>query len=134
MKVKKCLQFSVFLENKVGALSALCKLISNRSINLYGISAIDTIEEAVLRIVAQDESATLAALQEAGFRPMSAEVLLVELDNEPGATGKMATRLADAGINIDYVYASAHPDCNKAFIVVRTHQLDLAEKVLRGGD
>jgi hypothetical protein len=120
MRVKKCRQFSV------------CKLISDRSINLFAICAIDTIEEAVLRIVAEDEEGTLEVLEKAGYHPVTAEVFLVELDNVPGATGKIATQLADSGINIDYVYASAHPSGGKAYLVVRTHQVKEAEKVFKG--
>jgi hypothetical protein len=62
------------------------------------------------------------------------EVFLVELDNLPGATGKAATRLSKAGINIDYIYASAHPTGKKAYLVIRTHQIAEAEKVLKGRD
>jgi len=133
MELKKCRQFSVFLENRVGALAELCKLISDRSINLLAICAIDTVEEAVLRIVAEDEADTLETLKEAGFHAVETEVFLVELDNVPGATGRMATRLANAGINIDYIYASAHPTGRKAYLVLRTHQVAEAEKVLKGG-
>jgi len=133
MQVKKCRQFSVFLENRVGALAELCKLISDCSINLFAICAIDTVEEAVLRIVAEDETGTLEVLKRADFHVVETEVLLVELDNTPGATGRMATQLADAGINIDYIYASAHPMGEKAYLILRTHQLAEAEKVLKGG-
>ena len=134
MKVKRCKQFSVFLENRVGALAEICKLISDRSINLLAICAIDTVEEAVLRIVAEDEGGTLDTLRRAGFRVVETEVFLVELDNVPGATGKMATQLATGGINIDYIYASAHPEGGKAYLVLRTHQMAEAERVLKGGE
>ena len=133
MEAKKCRQLSIFLENRVGALAELCKLISDCSINLFAICAIDTVEEAVLRIVAEDEAGTLNVLKGAGFHVVETEVLLVELDNVPGATGSMATRLADAGVNIDYIYASAHPIGEKAYLVLRTHQLAEAEKVLKEG-
>jgi hypothetical protein len=134
MNVKRCRQFSVFLENKVGVLAELCQLISDRSINLLAICAIDTVEEAVLRMVAEDESGTLDTLRRAGFRVVETDVFLVELDNVPGATGGMATKLARAGINIDYIYASAHPEGPKAYLVLRTHQMAEAEQVLKGGD
>jgi hypothetical protein len=130
MKIKVCKQYSVFLENRVGALAELCKLISDRSINLLAICAIDTVEEAVLRIVAEDEAGTLEALKSAGFRVVETDILLVELDNIPGATGRMATRLAEAGINIDYIYASAHPEGKKAYLILRTHQINEALKTL----
>lgn len=134
MKAKRCRQFSVFLENRVGALAEICKLVSDRSINLLAICAIDTVEEAVLRIVAEDEGGTLDTLRRSGFRVVETEVFLVELDNVPGATGKMATQLATGGINIDYIYASAHPEGHKAYLVLRTHQMAEAERVLKGGD
>ncbi len=134
MNLRHCKQFSIFLENKVGALAELCELISDRSINLLAICAIDTVEEAVLRIVAEDEAGTLDALRGAGFRLLETDVFLVELDNVPGATGRMATRLAKAGINIDYIYASAHPEGPKAYLVLRTHQMAEAEKTLKGGN
>ena len=134
MNVKHCRQFSVFLENKVGALAEICQLISDRSINLLAICAIDTVEEAVLRMVAEDEAGTLDALKRAGFRVVETDVFLLELDNVPGATGRMATTLARAGINIDYIYASAHPGGSKAYLVLRTHQMTEAEEVLKGGN
>jgi hypothetical protein len=133
MKAKKCKQFSVFLENRVGALAEICKLISDNSINLLAICAVDTVEEAVLRIVAEDENGTLKALKKAKFNPVATEVFLIELDNIPGATGRVATQLAAAGINIDYIYASAHPSGEKSYLVLRTHQVAEAEKVLKGG-
>ena len=134
MNLKRCKQFSVFLENRVGALAEICRLISERSINLLAICAIDTVEEAVLRIVAEDETGTLDALRRAGFRVVETDVFLVELDNVSGATGTMATRLAEAGVNIDYIYASAHPEGPKAYLVLRTHQMVEAERVLKGRD
>lgn len=134
MEINKCKQFSVYLENRVGALAEICKLISDCHINLLAICAVDTVEEAVLRIVAEDEAGTLAALKDAGFLVVQTDVLLIELDNVPGATGSMATQLANAGINIDYIYASAHPSGKKAYLVLRTHQMADIEKVLQGGN
>jgi hypothetical protein len=76
----------------------------------------------------------LEALKGKGFRVVETEIFLVELDNVPGATGRMATALAKAGINIDYIYASAHPEGPKAYLVLRTHQIAETEKILKGGE
>ena len=134
MKFQRRVQHSVFLENRVGALAALCGIISDHKINLLAICAIDTVEEAVLRIVAEDEAGASRALKAGGFHVVETDVLLVELDNVPGATGRMATLLAKGKINIDYIYASAHPSGTTAYLVMRTHQMDEAERVLKGGE
>jgi hypothetical protein len=134
MKFQRRIQQSVFLENQVGALADLCRIISDRKINLLAICAIDTVEEAVLRIVAEDEEGASRALRDGGFHVVETPVLLIELGNVPGATGHMATLLAKANINVDYIYASAHPEGKKAYLVMRTHQMEEAERVLKGGE
>ena len=91
MHVQRETQISIFLENRVGALAEICKLIADKSINLYAICAIDTIEEAVLRIVAHDATEVKSALESADFRFLETEILLVELENVPGATGLVAS-------------------------------------------
>jgi len=131
MKIELSKQYSVFLENRAGALAEVCRIIADKKINLHAICAIDTIEEAVLRIVPEKGEEARRLLQEAGFRVIESTVILVELDNRPGATGDMATRLSKAGINIAYVYASANPDCPKSTLVLRVHQIDEAMQVLR---
>ena len=133
MEFRVCKQLSIFLENRVGALSKVCNLISDRAINLLAICAIDTIEEAVLRIVAEDEAGTLKVLQEAGMQVLETDVFLITLDNVPGATGRVAAELAQAGVNIDYIYASAHPEGSKSYLVLRTHHMAETETALKGG-
>lgn len=131
MKADLCKQYSVFLENRVGALAEVCKMISDEKINLHAICAIDTIEESILRIVPEKGDETVALFKKAGFRVIESEVILVELENEPGATGDMATRLSRAGINIGYVYASANPSCHKSTLIVRVSNIEEALNVLR---
>ena len=130
MKVQRSQQLSIYLENRVGALAEICQIIAEKSINLIAICAIDTVEEAVLRMVPEDGPAARAALESKGFRVIETSVLAIELPNVPGATGRAASDLAAAGINVDYIYASAHPEGGKAILVLRTHQIDQAESAL----
>jgi hypothetical protein len=124
-------QYSVSLENRVGALAELCAVIEAESINLLAICAIDTVEEAVLRLVAEKAPETKAALERLGFRVIETDVIVVELENRPGATGRVASLLSQNGINIDYLYASAHPRVAKAIAVFRLRQIDKALTLLQ---
>jgi hypothetical protein len=49
------------------------------------------------------------------------------------AENRETSSFAKTGINIDYIYASAYPDRPKAYLVLRTHQMAEAERVLGGG-
>lgn len=130
MRFERCVQISVYLENRVGALSEICKIIEQEQINLIAICAIDTIEEAVLRVVPENHPKTIEALKETHMHLIETEVLCIDLPNTPGATGRVAALLAGNGINIDYIYASAHPEMSKASLILRTNEIDQAEKVL----
>ena len=130
MHVQRSNQLSVYLENRVGALAQICRIINEESVNIIGICAIDTVEEAVLRIIAEDSVAAKKTLEAHDFRVIETCVLVIDLENIPGATGAVATILNDAGINIDYIYASAHPDEERAVLILRTHQIDEAVKAL----
>ncbi len=134
MKYELAKQYSIFLENRAGALAEVCKMISDEKINLHAICAIDTIEEAVLRIVPEKGAETRKLLQNRDFRVIESDVILVELNNEPGATGDVASILSEAGINIDYVYASANAGCKKSTLVLRVHQIEETLKILGGGN
>ena len=45
------------------------------------------------------------------------EVLLIQLPNDPGALEKATGLLADAGVNVEYVYGSAVEDHPMASVV-----------------
>ena len=131
MEYQKGMQLSVYLENRVGALAEICKNIEKERINLIAICAIDTIEEAVLRLVPEDPAKALAAINKSKMHVIETEVLVIDIPNIPGATGHVAGLLADHGINIDYIYSSAHPEVHKTSLILRTHNLEEAEKLLQ---
>ena len=130
MFIQRRKQLSVYLENRAGELAELCKILEKHSINIIGICAVDTIEEAVLRIVPEDEPAACSILKESGFAVIETEILAIEIPNVPGATGSVAARLSRAGINIDYIYGSAHPEEGKAVVILKTRQINEAESII----
>ncbi len=129
-RVQVATQYSVYLENRVGALAELCRVIEERSKNLLAVCAIDTVEEAVLRLVPERGEEAKRALGERGFRVIETKVLIAELENRPGATGRVAALLGNNGINIDYLYASAHPEMEKAICVFRIQDPERGKRVL----
>jgi hypothetical protein len=45
-------------------------------------------------------------------------VLVFKLVNQPGILGKVAKRLGEANVNIDYIYGSAMEDAKESIFVV----------------
>ncbi len=52
-------------------------------------------------------------------------ILVFRLSNQPGILGKVAKRLGEAKINIDYIYGSAMEDAKESIFIVHIAEADL---------
>jgi len=61
---------------------------------------------------------------------VESEVLMIEGDNRPGSLARIAHKMADANINIEYCYCATPPDAKKGVIILRTSNAKKALKIL----
>jgi hypothetical protein len=52
------------------------------------------------------------------------EVIMMDVPNEVGALAKLAERLAESGINIEYAYCTASSTQDRGALVFRTNDLE----------
>ena len=100
-------QISVFLENVPGRLATLCNTLETNGIDMRAMTTSEGSEYGVVRMLVDDVPRAEEVLREANLPFSTVEVLGVEVTDEPGALGKVAVRLAEAGINVEYAYATA---------------------------
>ena len=60
------------------------------------------------------------------------EVLRLELDNKPGTFAFVASRPANAGLNLDYCYGTVAKGQKAAAVIIDVPDLDRAMTVLEG--
>ena len=129
--MEKATQLSVALENVPGQLSRLCRVMAQAKVNIRGISVSDSADISTIRLVVSDPSAAKTALREAGLSFVSQEVLVVELEDRPGALEEVAARLGDAGLNVLYIYGTGDVVGGKARLVIRVDDVNRARQTLR---
>ncbi|MGN0039063.1 MAG: ACT domain-containing protein [Coriobacteriales bacterium] len=100
-------QLTVFLENKTGRLTALCKALGDAQINMNALSVADTADYGVARIICNNPARAAEVLKEAGFRASTTKVVAVEVPDVPGALAGVFQALEDRGINVQYSYCFA---------------------------
>jgi hypothetical protein len=100
-------QVTAFLENKPGRLANICSALGREKINIQALTVMDSKEHSVLRLVSDDLARTKSALNSLGTPFQETEVLIVEMENRPGALARICEKLAAEHINIDYAYCSA---------------------------
>ena len=123
-------QLALFLDNRPGTLARVCDALSEAKINIYAISTSDTVDHSVIRMVVSDARKALLLFEEHGTLVVETEVLLIEGDNKPGSLAKLAVKLADAKVNIEYCYCATPPDARKGLLILRVSDARKALKVL----
>lgn len=98
-------QLKVNVDNKPGVLAAVCEALANKDVDIRAIST-EAVSAAkgFIRIIPDNTENAKHALSYAGFKSDEAEVLVVDVLDEPGSLAKITRRIANAGINIDSFY------------------------------
>ena len=112
-------QLALFLENRPGTLARVCGELGKAGINIQALTASDTVDHTVLRLVVSDPRKALFLFEERGTLVVEDEVLLVEGSNQPGELARLARKLAAAKVNIEYLYAATAPDSAQGLLVLR---------------
>lgn len=123
-------QLAIFLENKPGTLARVIAEFAREKINILAICISDTVDHSVLRCVVSDVDRAIYVLETHGVLVVEREVILIEGGAKPGELAKIARRLADSKINIEYTYGAVSPGAKKGLLVVRTSDNKRAIKAL----
>src|SRR3954465_4540496 len=110
-------QLAIFLDNRPGTLARVCEALSKAKINIYAITTSDTIDHSVIRMVVSDPHKATQMFEEHGTLVVDDDVILLEGDNKPGSLARIANRLADAGVNIEYCYSATSPSSKKGLMI-----------------
>ena len=88
-------------EDRPGMLARAVNAVSNAGLNLEGHAEM----EGVVHVLTVDADAARNALEEAGFRIVrEQQVVLVPVQDRPGSAAHVFRRIADAKVNIRFSY------------------------------
>jgi hypothetical protein len=112
-------EFTIRLEDRPGTLGKLCQTLAEQDINILAYQQFpDEKGKGSARLVVDNADKTRATLdrQRADYR--ETEVAKVMLPNRPGELARVASRLGDQGVNINYGYSGAEPGANASFLIL----------------
>ena len=123
-------QISIFVENKKGRLAEITETLAQAGANIRALSIADTTDFGILRLIVDDADKAAAVLKEAGITVSITNVIAVGIDDKPGAFAVPMRILADAGIDVEYMYAFITRNSEKAYVILRVADNDAAAKAL----
>jgi hypothetical protein len=131
LSIETATQLAVFLANRPGALARVCEAMAKAEINIHALATSDTVDHTVVRMVVSDPTKALMPLGEAGTLALETEVLMIETTSRPGVLAKIAERLAEAEVNIEYAYLAGGRAAEKGLMVLRPSDVEKAEHALQ---
>jgi len=84
----------------------------------------DSSDYSLIRLLVDKPAEAEKALMKAKHLLDKDHVLVFKLTNQPGILGKVAKRLGEADVNIDYIYGSAMEEAKESIFVVHIAESD----------
>jgi len=130
-KVRRVMQLIVTTEDKPGILAELTSALAKENINLEAICAYGDENEAIFYLIVRDNKKAIKALKAKNFEVKEEEILVIDLENKPGALNRIASKLKKLEVNLRYVYGTTTEDAAPTHLVFKATDNDLAENALK---
>jgi hypothetical protein len=94
-------------EDRPGVAASIGEALGNAGVEIAGLFGSGRFGE--IHVLVDDAAAARTAIEEAGLQVGDErEALVVDAEDKPGELGRIARRIADAGVNVIYVYVASN--------------------------
>ncbi|HEY4870669.1 MAG TPA: ACT domain-containing protein [Candidatus Dormibacteraeota bacterium] len=122
----KAKQLTVWVENRPGMLGEVGSALGAKKVNIVAFMATVTENRGTIRMVVDKPAAAKRVFAEHRWETTEEEVLIAALPDRPGALGKIAHKLREASVNIDYAYAGLGPSARQVNLYLGVSDLKVA--------
>ena len=112
-------QISVFLENRIGQLAEITRLLAEAGIDIRALSIAETSDYGLARMIVDDSYKASSILLKHGDILSMTPVWAVEVPDRPGGLAEVLGVLADAKVDVEYMYSLFTHREGNAYMVMR---------------
>jgi hypothetical protein len=123
-------QLRVALKSRPGALAELCTELAKRAVNISAIQAVESAPDTI-RLVAKPLDVAKKVCESLKLHVREESAISANLADRPGSLGRLTRKLADHGINIEYIYGTIETKSNKALIILGVADVEAAARLVR---
>jgi hypothetical protein len=123
-------EFTVLMDDRPGTLGKTCRALADRNLNILALHSFPIGGKSVTRLIVDNPTTAKSVLDAEGLTCTATEVLQVKLPHKPGEIGRVASRLGEAKINIDYAYCGLEPGTNTPLVFFGIADVSKAAPIL----
>ncbi len=124
-------QISAWVEDRPGVLGEVADALGEKGVSIRAFMATTLDARGFIRVVVDRPAAAKRILTRHGWKITEEEVVEVTMPDRPGALGKVADRLAGAGVNVHYAYVGTARSASKVNLYLSVSDVKTALRALR---
>jgi len=123
-------EFTIQMEDRPGMLAKLTRGLADKGVNLLAFQSFPTQGKSTVRIVGDNPTTTKTVLDDQRLSYTDTQVAQTRLTHRPGELSRVAGKLGEANINIDYAYVGIEPGTNRPLLICGVADVSKAAKIL----
>lgn len=123
-------EFTVLMDDQPGTLGKVCRALADRGVNILALQSFPIGGKSVTRIIADNPTTAKSVLDSERLTCTEAEVVQVKLSHQPGELARVASRLGEAKININYAYCGLESATNAPLMFFGVAEVGKAAPIL----
>ena len=123
----------IMADNEVGVLAGITGVLAREDINVESMNTQTAGDRGAIILTVSDTDHALSVLNQAGYKAVSDDAVVVRLKDEPGALAALADQLRQAGVNIQNLHILTRQG-GFALIALTTSDRAATEAAIREAD
>jgi hypothetical protein len=123
-------EFIVLLEDRPSMLGRVCLALADREVNILALQSFTIGGKMVTRFILDNPQVAKTVLNSHQLTFVEAEIVLAKIQHRPGEIARLASRLGEANININYAYCGLEPETNAPLVFFGVADVGEAARIL----
>ena len=123
-------EFSIPLQDQPGILGGLCRSLAVRGVNILAFQSCPSEGKSLVHLVVDKPTEAKAVLDDQKLEYDQVQVAQVKLPHRPGELARAASKLGEAGVNINYAYCGIEPATKEPLLFFGVAEAGRAATVL----
>jgi hypothetical protein len=123
-------EFMVLLEDRSGTLAKICQALADSEVNILALQSSPIGGKSVTRFIVDNSQTAKSVLDSERLTYVEAEIVQTKILHRPGEIARLAARLGEANININYTYCGLEPGTNAPLVFFSVAEIGKAARIL----
>jgi hypothetical protein len=123
-------EFTVLMEDRPSTLGKVCQALAERGVNILALQSFPIGGKIVTRFIVDNPPTAKTVLVNEGLTYVETEIVHAKIAHRPGEIARVASRLGEANISINYAYCGLEPGTNAPLVFFGVADVERAATIL----